>query len=147
MKKYLYWGAFILLSSPLSAQETIQKNTKSSNQIGVSIRYLFGYLNDVNFSDINYTESGLAFGLKLIHQKPSSKNRIQVDLYFSSGKSYTSILEAWTSSYIFGNLEFSWLRKINNPNPKLSFHLGGFYNLNFNYYDYFYQSTYRFTGL
>jgi hypothetical protein len=96
------------------------------NQIGIQVGYNQGYLKDLNFSPLNYKESGTLYALNYTHQKP--KGIFYVDLDFSLGKLKTRASKHFTSSMTLANLEISYVRKLTKKESKYFFHLGGQYS-------------------
>ena len=99
-----------------------------NNKIGIQIGNNFGYLKDLNFSVLNYNESGLLYSLDYINQKPNGKGIFNADIDFSLGKLKSKASEYFTSDITLANLEVSYIRLLAKKENQLIFFLGGQYN-------------------
>ncbi|MEQ9413040.1 MAG: hypothetical protein RIF39_04385 [Cyclobacteriaceae bacterium] len=118
---------FTFLSISGMAQNRIEEKTKL-NQIGMAAGNNRGYVKDLNFSALNYHETGFFYSLDYIRQQRNGKGLLIVDADVSLGKLKTRTSYFFTSNNTMANLEVAYLRKINLKNLKLETYVGGQFN-------------------
>lgn len=124
MNKFILLSFVTLLSiSGLAQNKSIEKT--KLNHIGIAVGYNQGYVNDLNFSALNYHESGLCYSLDYIRQQRNGKGFLIVDADVSLGKLKNRASGFFTSNNTVANLEISYLHKIYLKNPKCETYLGG----------------------
>ncbi len=128
-----------LISNYISAQN---KDISINNNLNITVGMNNGNLKDVNFSPLNYSHSGMVFGLE--YQKVSNKNKFSVSVDY-----YNSMLETEASTYFDSdltivNLKTSYLWNLNTNNNKLHLYLGGEFHANVNYINYNDKDAYSF---
>ena len=104
------------------------------NQIGFEIGPHFGYLLDLNFSPLNYRESGILLSLDYKRNSKNGNLLFVADLDYTYGKLKTDADDFFTTPFHQGNIEVSVLFKLRKGKPgKLTFFIGPQYNSFFQY--------------
>ena len=117
----------------------------TSNQIGLEIGFIKGHYKDLNFSPLNYTENGSLFSVSYVRRKPEGKHLFTADIDFANGQMKSEGSGFFSSQHILGNIEFSFLWRLNQrKNNNLSFFLGPQYNSFIQYVDWNDQSSWTY---
>jgi hypothetical protein len=121
-----------ILRGPLFAQTEIPLK----NNIRLDLGYNQGFVKDLSFSPLNYTQGGKLLGLNYQKNSANGKNKIETGLHLSTGKIKTDASDYFTASYILATFDASFLRKIRpSDDTKLSYFVGGEYKSNIQYLD------------
>jgi hypothetical protein len=122
-----------------------QSETTFKNNITLDLGYNQGYVKDLNFSQLNYSQGGILIGLDYQKNSANGKNRIEGGLHGSLGNLKTDASDYFTSDYVLVALDAAFLRKIHqSTDSKLSYFLGGQYKSNIQYFDWRSQQTISF---
>ena len=124
---YILIALLILISISGKAQSSMEEK-ELLNQIGIAIGTNQGFVKDLNFSALNYRESGLLYSLEYIRKQRNGKGILIADADVSLGKLKTKASDFFTSNNTMANLEVSYLRKINLKSPKWETFVGVQYN-------------------
>jgi hypothetical protein len=130
MKNACIFMFITLFTTQLFAQA--EKTFK--NNIALDLGYNQGYVKDLNFSPLNYTQGGKVLGLRYEKNSANGKNRIESGLHLSAGKLNTAASDYFKTTYILATFDASFLRKLPQSDvAKLAFFVGGEYKTNFQF--------------
>jgi hypothetical protein len=130
MKNRLIIIAFLISATSLFAQTEKTFN----NNLSLDLGYNQGYMKDLNFSPLNYTQGGKLLGLNYQKNGANGKNRIESGLHLSAGKLNTAASDYFKTSYILATFDASFLRKIHaSDDAKLTYFVGGEYKSSIQY--------------
>ena len=120
-----------------------QSEKFKKNNVGIRYGANFSGLHDRNFSPLFYYESGSYYALR--YERTNGKSLFYFFSDFSSGKLRTKTSDHFTSIYIKGGIDLSYLRKTSiSPNRNLQSFLGvGVQSFN-HYIDYQEQEAFSF---
>ena len=137
----LFLLCIITLAAQNGRDEVIRKNILQL-QFGPEL----GYFKDLNFSPLNYSNSGLAinFGYQ---RYLKNDNRLFFSAGFSPDELKTDASEFNTSDHYNLNLELGFLKNIRTNSPKIKTQLGGQYHAYFDIVFYDSESAITFYGL
>lgn len=106
------------------------------NQIDFEIGPHFGYLRDLNYSPLNYRESGLLLSLAYAHRSKRDNVLFTTDIDFTPGKLRTDASDFFTTEFLQANIEMSVLFKLLPKEPgRFSLFAGPQYNSFIHYMD------------
>jgi hypothetical protein len=125
----------IIIALLISATSLLAQTEKTfKNNFSLDFGYNQGYVKDLNFSPLNYTQGGKLLGLNYQKNSGNGKNRIESGLHISAGKLNTTASDYFKTSYILVAFDASFLRKIHQSNDaRLSYFVGGEYKSNVQY--------------
>jgi hypothetical protein len=130
MKNALIIIAFLISTTALFGQT---ENTFNNN-LSLDLGYNQGYMKDLNFSPLNYTQGGKLLGLNYQKNGANGKNRIEAGVHLSAGKLNTAASDYFKAIYILATFDASFLRKIHaSDDAKLFYFVGGEYKSNIQY--------------
>ncbi len=129
-----------ILRGPLFAQTEAAKS-----HIRLDLGYNQGFMKDLSFSPLNYTQGGKLFGLNYQRNSANGKNRIETGLHASLGNLKTDASSYFTADYILATFDASFLRQIRpSENTKFAYFVGGEYKSTIQYLDWNNQQTISF---
>src|SRR5688572_14505270 len=98
------------------AQTTTLYEEKPDNYNGIGLAFgpVLGYLNDQNYSPLNYREAGIV--LSLFYENVNRKNNriITAQIDYTSGRLKTDAASDFTTSRYEGNIEISMLFRVSS---------------------------------
>ena len=130
--------AFILFTLTIKAQRL---TTTSKNYIGLGIGYRFDNLNDQNFSPLNQKGGGLFYAL--FYEK-RRKNILKLNISYSDGTLVSGERDAFETTYYTGTISASYLKNLSPSDATTKFYIGGAYNLDVYYMDWFDQEAFSY---
>jgi len=116
-------------------------NNVSENYIGLSIGYRLDNVNDQNFSPLNQKGGGLSYALLYEKRK---KNILKLNINYSNGTLISGIDDAFESTYYTANIGVSYFKNIAPLGSNTQFYIGGAYNLDVYYMDWFDQDAFSY---
>ncbi|PKV50259.1 hypothetical protein ATE84_2314 [Aquimarina sp. MAR_2010_214] len=139
-KTIMLWVCCIIISH-IEAQEN--NNSFTKNTLSLTTGLNSGYLNDANYSPLNYTHKGIFYGLTYTRTSNAYENifGVLVDYYNTTIK--TDASTKFDSDFTIGNINISYLQKAKEYNM-LKLYLGGELQANFNYTNYNNKDSYSF---
>ena len=111
-----------------------QSGDPKPDQLAVEVGPHLGYLRDINFSPLNYRETGIVFSLAYSHRNKKDNLLFTADVDYMQGKLKTDVSDYFTTNMFLANLELSLLFKLSNSaQRKLLMFAGPQYNSFFQY--------------
>ena len=140
MKKTIKYFLLILIVALTYSKVYSQQDSTIQNSITFSTGLNQGYFKDLNFSPLNYSISGVNYGIT--YSRINNKSIFLTSLDFNNNKVNTIQQTVFPKSkYIQGKVKIAYLRKVNKISKKVDFFLGGQYQSNINYIDFLEEST------
>ncbi len=121
--KQLKWPLFIL-SILLFSQSMYGQKEGVKKEFGITVGINSGYFKDINFSPLNYRQSGPVFGLNYLRTK-DNKTHFGIELTAGINSLNSKVTERFKSDYYIGNLRVEYLKRISTEDKKLNWHIGG----------------------
>lgn len=141
MKKYSIIGFFLLLGNLAFSQvDTIRS---SKQHLGIRFGYNHGYLKDLNFSPLNYTEGGLIYSLNYMHQSENTKSIFNAAMEFASLSLDSKASAYFESNLTLANIEIAYVRQVMR-NKGISLYLGGQYSSYLHIVDWQYYESFSY---
>lgn len=138
--KTIKYFLLILIVALTYSKVYSQKDSTIQNSITISTGLNQGYFKDLNFSPLNYSISGVNYGITYSRRK--NKSIFLTSLVFNNNTINTMQQTVFPEAIYFqGKVKIAYLRKLTKISNKVDFFLGGQYQSNANYIDWQGEST------
>ena len=139
MNKSKYITTIIIIVCFFSVDINAQDRFSSLN---LTLGFNNGLLKDENFSPLNYSHSGLLYGIEYLKVNNENKFATSVDYYNSILE--TDVSGNFEADLTIVNFKASYQWSIKNINSKLKLHIGGELHASVNYINYNDKDAYSF---
>ncbi len=116
-------------------------DTAFYNSIGLEIGYSIDYLNDQNFSPINQKGTTLLYSA---NYERWTENSFKISISYGDGTLESRPDNSFNTSYYKARISSTYLKNISKKSSSTKFYIGGAYNLNLLYLDWYDQDAFSY---
>ncbi|WP_117885349.1 hypothetical protein [Aureibaculum luteum] len=120
-----------------------QQGPIPKNYLGIGIGYRLDNLKDTNFSPLN--QKGGSFFYSVFYER-HSKNIMKFNIKYGDGILKSGRSDRLKTSYYAGSVGFTYLKNLSTNQESANFYVGGSYNLDLLYMDWFNQDAFSYVS-